>query len=313
MHFATHGDLIRAEKIRQFLIDGDYDIIGLCEVYNPSLRKILLGTTEFNEKYPYAIYGLSTYKTNLYTFENGLVIISKHPIINARRYQYKSFIDKSYNKLLPPKDVIFAEIDYNGNSICVAVTHLQWGLQKLFKQTRIKQMSELREELNNCRLPTIIMGDFNIFDGRDSDEYRYFINLFSEYIDWHTVLHNVDTPTWDPKNSKVVIPKIMQKLDFIFSTREFLPTKSEVKKFRAVLDFQSVHSELLYMLSKKERLWYGVLRILRIVFLPIIVIYYLFINIYRLLFGYPLLLRNRKKDLSDHYALEGEAIFNDKK
>jgi endonuclease/exonuclease/phosphatase family metal-dependent hydrolase len=177
LHFPDYGALHRANKLRGILELGKWDIIGLCEVYHPSLRKILLEPDLIQKMYPHQVCNLEQYGN----LDNGTVLLSKHKIKFVKRYQYRNFHNIWYNRILPPKDVIFALLEIQNIEVAVFLTHLQWGDNPAFQKVREKHLVELQKFVNaHCDddQPFIIMGDLNL-NGNDNDkEYRFLRTRF---------------------------------------------------------------------------------------------------------------------------------------
>ena len=316
LHIPGYGDLIRADKIRLQLLEGDWDIIFLMEVYHPSLTKVLLNDKLLEERYPHRVYNLNRWgKIKLLQMNNGLVLLSKYPIKRFERHEYQNFYDKLFNKLLPRKDALFAEISVNGRSVGICSTHLQWGKFGETEKFRHLHMTELREFILSqwsFDKPLIIAGDMNIFGNTNGDDYLHFTNTFPELVDWHIETNDIETNpghTWDPNNTKVLLHFTLERFDYIFSTPDLIPTSTRVIKFRDILNWQKPKWQPTKKFSKLELSWFVAARIARIVFSPLIAIVLLLVNIFRFFNSVNLILFLKKRDLSDHHALEGICQF----
>lgn len=317
MYYPGYGDLVRADKFRQHLIAGEWDIVALNEVYNKSLRKVLLEDKNLVEKYPYCIYGTDTFGSNkYYTFDNGLVLLSKFPIIRHQRHEFNNSLNKWYNRPLPKKELLFAEIEKDGVNIGVFTTHLQWGRSAIQTKYRYLQMQELREYIEKVwsfDKPLLLIGDLNIFDKVEDPDYQTFIRIFPELTDWflsHNDLSKNPGYTWHRINSKVLLLMSEHRFDYICSNHFFTSKSSNIVKFRGKVHLQKIQWQSINPFTKNESLWFTVAWLSRILFSPIIFAYYIFINIIRVLYGSNLIIFFMDRDLSDHYGLEGSCDFN---
>ncbi|MHA2251786.1 MAG: endonuclease/exonuclease/phosphatase family protein [Candidatus Kariarchaeaceae archaeon] len=308
LHFPGYADFLRADKLRKFLLDGDWDIIGLCEVYHPSLRKVLLEDKLIKEKYPTQVFGLSQY--GFVKLDNGTVILSKYQLKSTKRLQYKNFHNVWYNKIVPPKDVIFAELLHEGNSIGVFVTHLQWGnlsKQPFYRKKHIIELKHFIQTSWGFRKPFIVMGDFNT---HGEEEYQFLMKELGDVSDWWYDTNDIEKLpgyTWNPANTKVVVPYEYARLDYIFSHKSVKPIKTDLVRFKSSLRNILWKPDL--KLNKKEKIWFFVARLLRIITVPLLILMILLFDIYRAFRKLPLLIFFPNRDLSDHYGVEGIAEF----
>ncbi|MHA1940767.1 MAG: endonuclease/exonuclease/phosphatase family protein [Candidatus Kariarchaeaceae archaeon] len=305
LHFPDYGALLRAEKLRSILELGKWDFIGLCEVYHPSLRKILLGSETIKQIYPYQVYNLNQYAN----FDNGTVFLSKHRIKSVQRHQYRSFHSVWYNRILPPKDVIFAIVELQKVDVGVFVTHLQWGASQAFQKVRKRHILELQEFIESKwskDKPCILMGDLNINGNSEDEEYRFLRKRLFTINDWWEETHDMNKDpgyTWDPANSKVITPLRHERLDYILSNQQIRPVKTRLLKFNAIQGRKFVLPKGL--LSTKERMWFSVARFIRVLHIPMYILLIFFYNLRRITERFPLAVYYSDLDLSDHYAIEG--------
>ncbi|MHA2502453.1 MAG: endonuclease/exonuclease/phosphatase family protein [Candidatus Kariarchaeaceae archaeon] len=313
------GDYARMDKLRIKLIEGDYDFIGLSEVYNQSMATILLDDVNLQKKYPYIEYLMADY-TDLalpyHTFHRGLVLISKYPFVQSEHFTYTDRMTEGLNRLLAPKDVLYCRFQHPDTEIDVFMTHLQWGDLPLQVEVRKKHFVELRQkvdEWHNPETPTLILGDLNIYGYPDkSDEYSTFADLFVEFTDPHYTLHPSDpAKTWTGDNAKVFNWYDGSKFDYIFVSEHFTPLTSEVLRWKGrsgpyILKWKPTH-----FVSRRDRVNIFIKRLLRIAVLPIHLLLMAGLTIYRIRNGYPQILVLVHKDLSDHYALQADLEMND--
>ena len=313
LHFPGYADFLRADKLRSFLVNGDWDIVGLCEVYHPSLRKILLENDDIKKKYPYRAYKLARHSK--FRLDNGTVILSRHKILSKIRYQYQNFHNVWYNKLISPKDITFAEVDLDGTPIGIFVTHLQWGTIRTQVNFRKKHMVELKEFIQSTwdtQKPYMILGDFNTMGHNTGKDYQFLMKQLDGAIDWWKETNDIEKKpgfTWDPANTKVVIPFTHERLDYLFSNELIKPLETNIVKFQSSL--RNIFWRPKANFSKKEHIWFFFARLIRIVTVPLLICLVIIFNIYRGLRGLPLLFFISGRDLSDHYGVEGIGIITD--
>ncbi len=318
LHFPGYGDLIRADKIRMKLIDGDWDVIFLMEVYHQSLTKVLLNDKNLEKSYPHRIYNLSKYgKLPFLSMNNGLAMLSKYPIKRFERYEYKNVSKNIANKLVSRKDALFAELSVNGTSVGVCTTHLQWGKYEVLTKFRHLHMTELREFVESqwsFDKPLIIAGDLNIFGDVNDGDYQHFVKTFPELVDWYRSTNDLEVSpgyTWDTNNTKVLLLFSKERFDYIFSTPDLKPRSTKVIKFKDVLNWQRPKWQPTNAFTFLELSWFIFARLGRLVLSPLIIVFLLFVNAFRLIKSVNLVVFLAKRDLSDHYALEGICEFDE--
>ncbi len=307
LHFPGYGDMVRADKIREHLLEGDWDVVFLMEVYQKSLRKVLLDDKRISERYPFRIYNLQDYgRVNFYTFDNGLVILSKHIILEYDRYEYSNTLNTTLNRLLPRKDVLFANILYKEKSMGFFLTHLQWGNNTVQKNFRYKQMNELKLFIEQKWgfENLVIVGDLNIFGDTTDDDYQMFTNIFPNMIDCYLTTNEDAGYTWHVDNTRVVIPFTNQRFDYIFTSRDINAVSSSITKFSSALHFQDVDWQPTVEFNIYEKIYFRFAWIFRILLSPIILINYLISNLIRLIRKRKFMFIGTKRDLSDHYGLD---------
>ena len=151
------GEGENLKPIKRFILSQDIDIIALQEAWDFSLENIKIQFNEYD-----------------YIKKRGeLVIMSKYPIIDVN---IKQLPEGTGN-------ILAAEIDYKGERIIFATTHLQTtGISSIPRRVRnngylsfsgehsrfsynarlrAKQANEISQFIENEKLPLIICGDFN--------------------------------------------------------------------------------------------------------------------------------------------------------
>ncbi|MCY3410184.1 MAG: endonuclease/exonuclease/phosphatase family protein [Candidatus Heimdallarchaeota archaeon] len=310
-NYPGYGDYVRIDKLRDFLIQGDWDIIGLNEVYNKTLRNILLDDVNLQDKYPYMIDSQKEWsEMPLHTFENGLIILSKYPIVDSKRFEYTNRLTFGINKILPPKDMIYCKVQIETTPIEVFFTHLQWGDDPRQVKVRLEHMQELRVQvdiLHDPHTPTIVCGDMNIYGYPDKkDEYQHFMKLFNGFTDVHNALHPDDPAlTWHGNNTKVFKWFAGEKYDYILTNDKIKGLSSTIIKPRARVGPYIMKWKPTENISIINRMNIDIKRLVRAFTLPFYFILLLVLTGYRVVNGYDQILFRAHKDLSDHYALEG--------
>ncbi|MHA2401804.1 MAG: endonuclease/exonuclease/phosphatase family protein [Candidatus Kariarchaeaceae archaeon] len=302
LHWPGYGSLLRTHRIRSVLIMGNWDIVGLCEVWSESLRHVLLDDVELRKKYPFIIDHIRDQNDgNKNCF--GLVILSKFPIKNFEIIQYQNTLHPIFPlNLLADKGTIYAEIEVNSKIIGVFVTHLYWGRTGKQIGIRYEQLKELRALADSKReqgIPIITLGDFNMMQ----QEYSKLEKEFAGYRDWWKQTHDLKVDpgiTWSTQNTFVYFLIGNYRYDYILSTKEFNPISTRLVKPTnkvPILPWNPIKK-----LKLKYRIYYQTIRFLRWSFYPFGLIFHLS----RCLQKHPSGLFN-PMDLSDHYALEGIA------
>ena len=162
-------------NIIKLLKKNNADIVCLQEVFDKYIIKILIN--ELNNYEYFNVY-------NLFFWQDGLIIFSKHKILNKKYKKYKNyhgfenFISKGIISIL----IYNSEIKKH---IWVHNTHLQ-ASHDFFSKTksvevRRNQLKEINNYLQNNTFKkcyNIICGDFNIFY-KDLKDYNFFFDFFN--------------------------------------------------------------------------------------------------------------------------------------
>ncbi len=120
--------------------------------------------------------------------EQGNEIISKYPILNATN----EFFHKNYSLELEwanfhtedhPRCVQIAELDVNGKRMQILNLHGLYSRDKQDSERTIKQCTYVLDAAKRKDIPTIIVGDFNLFPDTKSIGIlnKEFRNLIEEY------------------------------------------------------------------------------------------------------------------------------------
>lgn len=160
----------QAEKIKiiaQTILENKYDIIGLQEVNQSVNAKIVannikdnnfalvllaelkkLGCTEYNMLWDYSHIGYEIY-------EEGLSILTRHPIIDTHSFFITSSHDKSFWKT---RKIVGATLQINEALIQVYSCHLGWWQDE--EEPFQLQVDRLLKYMKQDGL-TLLLGDFN--------------------------------------------------------------------------------------------------------------------------------------------------------
>lgn len=196
--FPQFADRARAAFIADRIRLEDADIVGLEEVWDDELKDIILERSG----YPFHHYGGR--KDDVYDVLNsGLLLLSKHPIINASQHFYNDEVNiqdcpafdpfcylqnpftpwKCFeNKCIPyldglaSKGFLRATISKAGFQFGVFVTHTQAEQHEDGVNARRKQLEQLGAQIQTFRAQNpgaeiLMMGDLNII-GRSEDYYN---------------------------------------------------------------------------------------------------------------------------------------------
>lgn len=167
------GQQERVDAIADVLLEENYDVIGLQEVFDKTSRKRLI--ERLTEKFPYYA-GPSD--RGLFKISNGLMIFSKHPIISHSMIKYSK---AAAGDRMARKGALLVELEVNGKAVQVVNTHAQSKAERKYQRIRNSQYKELEEGLlaahARAGVPQIIVGDMNT-DKADTTSYANMLNTF---------------------------------------------------------------------------------------------------------------------------------------
>ena len=152
----SDGQMDRVSGIARYLICCGGDVVVLQEVFHKRARKRLLqklaGWYEYHTSIgPKSFFGVSS----------GVVIFSKHPIIEEKFVAYSK--SKGADGLAK-KGVVLAKIRFGKQDVHIVGTHLQAGVSSKAKNVQKSQLTELANTVNLIGDSSIVIlaGDFNI-------------------------------------------------------------------------------------------------------------------------------------------------------
>lgn len=175
-------------EIADVILKQQADIVCLQEFNNSTTRADADNVGMFTAVYPYHYFSKDVNKENGF-YQYGSIIFSKLPIVDSGRIQYPG----------RPESLIYADVLAGNDTIRIYTSHLQSfrfnkqdysnidkikqendetlaASKNLFQKMREafimrgKQAAVVRTELDSCRLPNIVCGDFNDVPG----SYTYF-------------------------------------------------------------------------------------------------------------------------------------------
>lgn len=206
------GDL---EKVNEFLVRSDADIMGLQEIMMFD-KKIEL-SKQFMERRGYKHVFATSFQhpVNGILTNIGNAIFSKYPIQSSRVHN----LSENENRV-----ALQADVQIEDTTLHVFNTHLLHTHQQPSKWQTV-QANSLVKELTPKK--TILMGDFNALPESST------IKIMSNVLE-NTDAHNL--PTWSvyPEGCETCLPKkIMYKLDNIFVSPDIQSSDFKVEQSRA--------------------------------------------------------------------------------
>jgi endonuclease/exonuclease/phosphatase family metal-dependent hydrolase len=191
----------RINDIIEFINNINADILCLQEVFDNSIREKIIDVF----KGTYEIY----YKghSSLYKMNNGLLTLSKFPIIYRKTIIFNNLSGEDY---LSDKGIDYITISVKKKGIpsklTILNTHLNadafFSLRVFCLSTRIKQINQITQLLARIKNTTVLCGDFNTdFNIELIDEYNNIINSRKNSI------HS---------NRLITFPDEHRQLDYIF-------------------------------------------------------------------------------------------------
>ena len=161
------NQLDKINYLAEILKENDYDIIALQEVSQHVDRDLCEGNLREDNymlllkrelerigacKY-YSVWDFSHMGYDVY--EEGLCLLSKHPILNHESFYITNGESKSNWK---SRKVVKASVDYKGEIVDFVSCHLGWWNDE--EEPFNIQIEKLNKKINNQR-QTFLLGDFN--------------------------------------------------------------------------------------------------------------------------------------------------------
>eukprot|EP00747_Dinoflagellata_sp_TGD_P059820 gnl/TRDRNA2_/TRDRNA2_151745_c1_seq1.p1 gnl/TRDRNA2_/TRDRNA2_151745_c1~~gnl/TRDRNA2_/TRDRNA2_151745_c1_seq1.p1 ORF type:complete len:698 (+),score=87.11 gnl/TRDRNA2_/TRDRNA2_151745_c1_seq1:300-2096(+) len=178
------------------LLKSGADVISLQEIYENRHVKQLL--QDVKATYPYHARGDT--HSNSCEFHNGLMFISKHPIVacGAIRHAQSCGVEK----YLASKALLWAWIETPAGNFCMVNMHTTAGGGVHPEKADSIRESELGEVLQACKRGAsqgysgIVIGDLNAGPEASADNYQFMLRTFVDAVEEAGACK----PTWDPAN-----------------------------------------------------------------------------------------------------------------
>ena len=171
----------RAENITKALLETEpYDIIFFQEAFSYKIRKKIY--SELQNIYPYSMEPND--KKVFYKLNSGLWVISRLPITLKEHIYFTNLL--SFDKLSSKGAKLFSAIK-NKQEFHFIHTHMQSNNEKEYMDIRIDQYSEINNKLiipyEKEKIPTILIGDFNISEYSNLKNMLQKLNLLNGPLD----------------------------------------------------------------------------------------------------------------------------------
>ena len=151
-------------------------------------------------------------------FHEGVAILSLKPLKPSELLVSDANDPTDYHT----RKVLLAETEVDGRLVTVASCHLSWW-NKGFQE----EWAQIEEELLQCNMPLVLMGDFNNPVGYEG--YQYILKSPLALQDSHAVAATVvGTATVEGDIAGWVGNKDALKIDYIFTSKDFNIEKSAV-------------------------------------------------------------------------------------
>jgi endonuclease/exonuclease/phosphatase family metal-dependent hydrolase len=162
----------RSKDISSSLINHNYDIIALQEVFDKASLKSIIDSLA--KKYRY--YKVAN-KNSLFKTSSGLIVFSKYEITNTSFIKYKRAISADY---FAKKGALICKIKINDSIfINVVNTHLQSTNKEKAKKIRQSQLNQIQKAFTtDSIIPTVFLGDFNI-PKKNNPNYKAMLSILN--------------------------------------------------------------------------------------------------------------------------------------
>ena len=194
------------------LLSG-YDVLALSELFTPKPRKNLLNALK--NEYPYQTKDIHQSQRLLGA---GIRILSKYPIIAEDAITYDNCAEF---ECFADKGAVYVQIDKNGYTYNIFLTHTQSGGDEAATKARAAQINQLADFIASKHIkydqPIIIAGDLNIdkLSKEKQEEYQHMLLvLFAQDVnsDGFPYSYDKDTNHW-AMNSHEYIDHILTVRD----------------------------------------------------------------------------------------------------
>lgn len=220
------GQFRRAKAIGEILQKEHYDIILFQEAFGKTSRKKLRKT--LGDAYPYEIQP----KNNGKTVNNGLWILSKHPISNSEIIFFENCLVSDCQS---SKGAVLFELNINNQDYQFVNTHVQAEDGKEFALVRAEQfkmINQLLQKNQKPQVPQFILGDLNTaFSVKEEyDSMLQTLNAIDGQVSVldETTLFGDNPITWGCRNNDLIKNKWkgqVQLLDYALQRNTGYPFK----------------------------------------------------------------------------------------
>jgi maltose 6'-phosphate phosphatase len=233
--FKETNRIKKLDKISDFIKDNDIDVCLFQEAAQEISEKVIIDNIKNGNNAYYIAKKLGyniifhPIKIGFITLEEGLAIISKHPINDVL---FKTISNTHDFNTWHKRDYLKASI----NGYIFYNVHLGWDIAD---EIGMNQINRLLEDVNKETKTLFLCGDFNYAD--DSNEIKYIKKQYYSISDLAN-LNSLDNPTFhfSLDNTKEANNKM---IDFIFTNN-----KINIKEFKIVFneekDYVSDHNGL---------------------------------------------------------------------
>ena len=233
--FKEDNRINKLNKIIQFIKENDIDVCLFQEAAQEISKPIIYGNIKEGNNSYYISSKLNyniifhPIKMSFDILEEGLAIISKHPITNV---YHKTISTTNSFETWHKRDYLKAVI----NNYTFYNVHLGWDIAG---ECGMTQIIRLLEDVNKENSTVLLCGDFNYAD--NSNEINYIKEKYYSLSDIYG-LNSFDNPTFHFQLDNTT-QKYNQMIDFIFSNQKIF-----LKEFKIVFnnqdDYVSDHSGL---------------------------------------------------------------------
>jgi len=166
----------RLAEIPEAMAFGDYDVVGLQELWRGARRHLPATLPEGRG-------------------DSGLALAGRVAAEGARVVVFRH---RRGVELFKRKGVLLADVPVAAGAVVVGVTHLQAGNGGRYARTRMRQAQEILDALPPDR-PVVLMGDFNLHAGDGRDD-RVHDALTAAGFEDVALAVGADGPTYLPEN-----------------------------------------------------------------------------------------------------------------
>lgn len=191
------------QKLIEVLRQEKFDIVGLSEMWQDSDRKKIRET--LGDIYKYSLEGPD--EADLKHFSGGLLLLSRHKIINSNSTIYRQSVGEDY---FANKGALHARIQVQGLPcpIDIFLTHTQGPKPKIpgyvlgstndVKQVIRHQIRHLAAFIHSCRdirVPALLMGDLNVDGIHDLSNYNFLVGQLCAKKDLKPLFSSLTQPS----------------------------------------------------------------------------------------------------------------------